>query len=85
MPNRYRRKPVEVEAVRWDGSAETVNAFAGERYSRDWEYLDGGPAAWFMTNQGWVKARVGDWLLKGPLGEVWCCEAETFPLLYEEA
>ena len=40
MVTSYRSRKV-VEAVQWDGSADTANEFIGEQYGTDWEYLPG--------------------------------------------
>jgi hypothetical protein len=55
-----------VEAVRWDGSADTANGFVGEQYGVDWEYVPGKTDILIRGFGGYVKERVevGQYLVK---------------------
>jgi hypothetical protein len=37
--SQYRKKPVVIDAVQWDGDASTANLFIGERFGVDWWYF----------------------------------------------
>lgn len=36
---KYRQSGLSVEAIQWDGNADTANEFIGEAYGIDWEYV----------------------------------------------
>ena len=86
MP-KFRRKPAEVEAVRWDGSADTANRFLGERYGTDWEYCALNEGEILVPHEsagmsGGMYGKIGDWLVKAN-GRAWVVEAAAFAALYE--
>ena len=61
---KFRAKPVEVDALRWDGDADTANSFLGEGYGADWEFAALVDGIFVSTRHGRDLARVGDWLVK---------------------
>ena len=79
---KYRRRPIEVEAVRWTGDnfdevAEFVN---GEAIYQDAE------SNWVVaTPHGAVLADLGDWIVKDVRGQFYPCVDEVFAETYEEA
>lgn len=83
---KLRRKPAEVEAVLWDGSADTANSFVGDRYGTDWCFtvkFSGPPGSIAVaTPRGWMMCRPGDYILRHA-SRVWVCEAEAVDELYE--
>lgn len=81
---KYRKKPVVIDAVRWDGDAETANSFLGENYSVDWEFSGAGTATLVIpTLAGKMLCNVGDYIIKGVQGEFYPCPAEIFEQTYE--
>lgn len=90
--SKYRKKPVVIEAVQWDGYSETANAFIGERYTVDWEYahyVDASiPAADsaidIPTLEGKMRCNVGDWIIKGVKGEFYPCKPDIFEATYDQ-
>jgi hypothetical protein len=81
---RFRKKPVVIEAIRWDGSPTTANRFLGEAYGVDWEYASGAEAAIVIpTLEGRMRAEVGDWIIKGVKGEFYPCKPDIFAATYE--
>lgn len=85
MP-KFRKKPVVIEAVRWDGEAHTANAFLGDRYGEDWEYAAQGDSALLIpTLKGKMRADVGDMLIRGVKGEFYPCKYDIFAATYEPA
>lgn len=79
MP-RFRKKPVEVEAVRWTGSnEEELEAFAPE--------VTFGPyreSPFIHTREGAMQVSVGDWIIRGTRGEVYPCKPDAFADTFEE-
>lgn len=79
---KFVRKPAEVEAVQWDGCANTANTFVGDRYGIDWEYRAENSAQLSLPVMGgFVFAEVGDWIVKSN-GKVWVVEHDEFSNLY---
>ncbi len=77
----YRKKPVVIEAVQFDGTnyAE-IDVLVGK--PTNW---DGNPD-WFLiqTLEGEMTARVGDWIIKGVQGELYPCKPDIFEQTYDE-
>lgn len=83
---KYRKKPVVIDAILWDGSAETANLFLGERYTQDWEYASKGEQAILIpTLDGKMRGEVGDYIIKGIKGEFYPCKPDIFEASYEPA
>lgn len=81
---KFRKKPVEIEAVRWDGEAHTANSFLGDRYGTDWEYAGPGEGALLIpTLEGKMRAEVGDMIIRGVKGEFYPCKPDIFEATYE--
>jgi len=94
-PKRYRKKPVEIEAMQWDGTAESFAEL------QQWGNLDtfviesvatstgGGDPRWFdrlivPTLEGQMRADKGDWIIRGVKGEFYPCKPDIFAATYEE-
>ncbi|HKX02787.1 MAG TPA: hypothetical protein VJX71_09815 [Methylomirabilota bacterium] len=81
MP-KYRKRPVEVDAIRWENIAECRRALralgcpdliqAGEDH------------VYIRTPEGDMLAAPGDWIIKGVAGEFYPCKPEIFAKTYEE-
>ncbi|MDP3766990.1 MAG: hypothetical protein Q8S13_03165 [Dehalococcoidia bacterium] len=80
---KYRKKPVVIEAVQWDGQSGTANAFFGESFGVDWVYVHDSRAIEIPTLEGRMRAQVGDWLIKGVKGEFYPCKPDIFAATYE--
>lgn len=92
MAERYRKKPVEIEAVRWDGENEMdLIAFVGpERFNalddEDRQYADDPEwtAQVFDDLHGtWVGVYTGQWIVRGVKGEFYPCADDVFAETYE--
>lgn len=77
----YRKKPVEIQAVIWDGKNEKeVLDFLGWRNAE----LDKRTGLGIFTLEGRMQANVGDYIVKGIKGEFYPCKPDIFHLSYEE-
>ena len=76
---RYRKKPVEVDAVQWTGTnVREVQAFAsGDKI----QYGDG--LLVISTLEGDARASPGDWIIRGIRGEYYPCKPDIFTATYE--
>ena len=91
MPNpataaRYRKKPVVIEALRYDGkNLEEIGFFVGyECRLLDGELIirtleDG------LSGHASHVADPGDWIIKGVKGEFYPCKPDIFEATYEPA
>lgn len=91
MASRYRKRPVEVEAVHYDGTnCEAVLDFmGGPRQARVEERKLPGPGRGMHdgivihTLEGDMLASVGDWIIRGVEGEFYPCRDDIFRKTYE--
>ena len=91
---RYRKKPVEVEAVVWTGSNdEEIKKFAGDSavfqdivasiFDIEYNIVPCTRKLYFQTLEGLMEASVGDYIIKGVKGEVYACKPDVFKMTYE--
>lgn len=75
--SRFRRKPTEIEAIRWTGqNTSDVVGFAPTKIT----YTEAShpPHLRVETLHGVTKGDLGDWILKGRIGDVWPCKPNVF-------
>jgi hypothetical protein len=79
--SRYRKRPVQVEAMRFTGD----NLSELIQWADDEAEPAEGPASELVveTLHGDVRAMVGDWIVRGPAGDIWPVAAHLFDQLYE--
>ena len=93
---RFRKKPVVIEAVQWDGSDEVWESLwtwgGGRGNDVDgWDASDakilrqdeGEPTLWIETLEGGHVASPGDWIIRGVKGEFYPCKPDIFAATYE--
>ena len=81
---RFRKKPVEIEAVKFDGWnwAECYQFMSDEvlvfpQILKEREYIK------IETLEGTMTASRGDWIIKGVNGEFYPCKPDIFEKTYE--
>lgn len=82
MP-RYRKLPVEIDAVRWNGQntaevadfMETSPAFGSDGRGQRWVDI--------RTLEGTMRTDEGDWIIRGVKGELYPCKPDIFAATYE--
>lgn len=84
----FRKKPVVIEAVQFDGSSSGVGEI--QRWMETGEYRQGevrtrdcGRTFTIPTLEGKHIAIPGDWIIKGVAGEFYPCKPEIFSATYE--
>ena len=77
--NLYRKKPVVIEAVQFNGNFEEIEAFCGG----DAEFRNGELVV--ATLEGRLTASPNDWIIKGVNGEFYPCKPDIFEKTYEHA
>jgi hypothetical protein len=85
---RFRKKPVEIEAVQFTGSnADKLMEFTQEgphvRIRTTNENADGTCELYIETLEGNMLAQAGDWIIKGVKGEFYPCKPDIFEATYE--
>lgn len=81
---RFRKKPVVVEAERFDGTEEHA-AKLGLRAIAVYEER-GAPKKFFVdTLEGRMRIVAGEWLITGVKGEKYPCKPDIFEATYEPA
>lgn len=89
---KYQKRPVEVEAVRWDGSDEALDAIyamAGDarRAVVVRKHASGGAqrVLSIVTLEGEMVANEGDYVIRGVQGELYPCKPGIFEATYERS
>lgn len=84
MP-KFRKKPVIIEAVKWDGeNLHEVSLFCkGDAYMQ--ETCESGDSLVIKTLEGQHIAATGDWIIRGVQGEHYPCKPDIFEQTYEAA
>jgi len=98
MADRYRKKPVVIEAMHWDGSISSIRSICewanDEADEPSVDYLtrpdaDGPPHlvafdVMCHTLEGPLNISPGDWIFTGVQGENYPCKPDIFAATYEE-
>jgi len=76
---KFRKKPVVIEAERWDGS--NINLIRMMTKNSPIHYV--GDRLGIETLEGVMFASPGDWIIKGVKGEFYPCKPDIFEATYE--
>lgn len=78
--SKYRKKPIEVEAMQWRGDNEPELA----RWSHGAFYLnaDGAPHLYVAANHASLRLMSGEWVIHDSKG-YYPCQADVFEATYE--
>lgn len=83
----YRKKPVVIEAVLFDGTSEgseVVAAFLGGHHAENhWFDSDTRAGVTIHTLEGDMRAEPGDWIVRGVVGEFYPIKPGVFEATYE--
>ncbi|MEV8029243.1 hypothetical protein [Cellulosimicrobium funkei] len=88
-PARFRKKPVEIEAVQFNGSLNSAKAIAGWCGGRaDVDPKPSDPDDVYVsiaipTLEGVMIASRGDWIIRGVQGDFYPCKPDIFAATYE--
>ena len=95
-PERYRKKPVVIDAIKWtgdnlravicftDGPPDTRSSHAGMMWET-YEDLVHREGLKIYTLEGTMNADVGDYIIRGVKGEFYPCKPDIFAATYEPA
>lgn len=81
----YRKKPVVIEAVQWDGDTEAIRAFVNRECKINFALSRGGKPKQVIipTLEGTHYANLGDWIIRGVKGGYYPCKPDIFEQTYE--
>lgn len=81
---KYRKKPVVIEALLWDGT-NTGEVADFLQHSPVFHIgASGGNKVVIKTLEGDITAATGDYIIKGAKGEFYLCKPDIFEATYEE-
>lgn len=81
---RYRKKPVVIEAVQYDGSFDCANAIVLNLKGSTTPAIIGGMCGLYIqTLEGDHHVSVGDFVITGVAGESYPCKPDIFHASYE--
>ena len=86
MAGKYRKKPVVIEAIKWDGmNLDECKRFCGKALKLDYPTLDDSVVLLSIdTLEGEMHVNLGSYIIKGVEGEFYPCKADIFEQTYEE-
>ena len=82
----YRKKPVVIEAIQWDGTnSGEIAKFMSTPIRTKTSPEEGNPSGKITieTLEGDMTASVGDFIIKGVQGEFYPCKPDIFEKTYE--
>ena len=79
MIKKFRKKPIVIEAIQWDGNNhDEIFKWSSQVYWFNSDYLE------VDTKEGRIKASINDWIIKGIKGEFYPCKPDIFEKTYED-
>jgi hypothetical protein len=82
----YRKKPVVIEAVQYDGNFRCLDIFPMSEVGKFklGQEENGSPYIVIPTLEGDHKCSIGDYVIKGVKGEYYPCKNDIFEMTYEK-
>lgn len=81
---RFRKKPVEIEAIQFDWNADNWKACCRFIDAEIPEDAENPPYLLIDTLEGQMMVNPGDWIIKGVAGEFYPCKPTIFEATYEK-
>lgn len=80
---RYRKMPVEIEAVQWTGNnLAEIEEFVINEGGKQFDTV--GDSLFIHTLEGSMRAKATDYIIKGVKGEFYPCDESIFRITYEQ-
>ena len=84
MMHKYRKKPVEIEAIQWTGdNRDEIWKFCSMAYFNT-DVATGDLSLMIQTLEGSMQASIGDYIIKGVKDEFYPCKPDIFELTYDK-
>ena len=82
---KYKTRPCEIEAIKWDGNNfKEIAEFTNHKATMQLMYSSRSYELVIATLEGDMMASVGDFIIKGLIGEFYPCKPDVFHKKYEE-
>lgn len=82
--HKYVKKPVQIEAVEWTGNnIVDIVEFCPKCFGKPIPGTDSSELV-ISTLEGPMKASVGDYIIKGLVGEFYACKPDVFLMTYDK-
>ncbi|MDF2486732.1 MAG: hypothetical protein K0R46_2900 [Herbinix sp.] len=78
---KYRKKPIVIDAVKFDGSDESVDWLLPQLVSQ--EIGRSCNKLYIKTIEGVMEANMGDYIIRGVQGEFYPCKPDIFEKTYD--
>lgn len=80
---RYRKMPVEIEAIQWTGNnLAEIEEFVIDEGGKQFDTV--GDSLFIHTLEGSMRAKPTDYIIKGVKGEFYPCDESIFRITYEQ-
>lgn len=83
---KFRKKPIVIDAIQWDGTNKTSIEIAyefGVSLEIEEDFLSDEKYLIIPTLEGKMKASPQDWIIKGVNGELYPCKPDIFEKTYD--
>ena len=82
MAQKFRKKPVVIEAAKWEGTSDSYENIRDIGCNAPHPGSFNNPLK-IATLEGTMRAEIGDWIIKGVKGEFYPCKNDVFDATYE--
>ena len=83
MAKKYRKKPVVIEAVQFDGSERSIVEILALQSDKTKVLREDAGDLMIPTLEGLMRASVGDYVIRGVQGELYPCKPDIFEQTYD--
>lgn len=83
MANKYRKKPVVIEAAQFDGSERSIVEILALQSDKTKVLREDAGDLMIPTLEGLMRASVGDYVIRGVQGELYPCKPDIFEQTYD--
>ena len=83
MAKKYRKKPVVIEAVQFDGTERSIVEILALQSDKTKVLREDAGDLMIPTLEGLIRASVGDYVIRGVQGELYPCKPDIFEQTYD--
>jgi len=83
LAKKYRKKPVVIEAVQFDGSERSIVEILALQGDKVKVLREDAGDLMIPTLEGLMRASVGDYVIRGVQGELYPCKPDIFEQTYD--
>ena len=76
---KFRKKPVVIDAIQWMGHISDIEYFMDSI-----DYYVRGKSLFIPTLEGDMETSIGDWIIRGVVGEFYPCKNNVFVATYDK-